>query len=88
MLRILCAAESVANGWQFETWTLQPNSFGFALAGQAFRICREFFLLGLIAVFRGVPWVRGAVEAFDINPSFYVLFIIIIGGLGSVLGHF
>ena len=28
------------------------------------------------------------VEAFDINQSFYVLFIIIIGGLGSVLGAF
>ncbi len=28
------------------------------------------------------------VEAFDINRSFYVLFIIIIGGLGSVLGSF
>ena len=27
-------------------------------------------------------------EAFDINQSFYVLFIIIIGGLGSILGAF
>jgi branched-chain amino acid transport system permease protein len=48
------------------------------------------FYIGVAGALYFNVWLGSAepTEAFDINQSFFVLFIIIIGGLGSILGSF
>ena len=48
------------------------------------------FYVGMAGALYFAVWLGSAepVEAFDINQSFLVLFMIIIGGLGSILGSF
>ena len=48
------------------------------------------FYIGMAGALYFAVWLGSAepTEAFDINQSFLVLFMIIIGGLGSVLGSF
>ena len=48
------------------------------------------FYVGMAGALYFAVWLGSAepTEAFDINQSFLVLFMIIIGGLGSVLGSF
>ena len=48
------------------------------------------FYIGIAGALYFSVWLGTAepTEAFDINQSFFVLFIVIIGGLGSILGSF
>ena len=48
------------------------------------------FYIGVAGALYFNVWLGSAepTEAFDINQSFFVLFIVIIGGLGSILGSF
>ena len=57
-----------------------------ALTGMAFSV--SSFYVGVAGAMAFALWLGSAetAEAFDINVSFQVLFMIIIGGLGSILG--
>ena len=86
--RTSCGGAWVAPGWPFAIVTSRPRSSGSDP-------CPPSSLLSVSALFtaesparRSSSSILGSAEtqAFDINISFLVLFMIIIGGLGSILG--
>jgi branched-chain amino acid transport system permease protein len=71
----------VAGGLYFTVWPLLAKLSAFAVSS---------FYVGVAGGLYFTVWLDAAevTEAFDINQSFLVLFMVIIGGLGSILGSF
>jgi branched-chain amino acid transport system permease protein len=84
--RIWCAAPSAANGWPCATWTWPPGDRHPPHLRQALGLCRQLHrrrgrrALGLCHLGAWEP------AAFSLDRSLQLLFMIIIGGLGSVVG--
>ena len=82
------AAASAGCGWRCATWTSRPRS---SASGRCMPSCRPCGPPSISASPARCGLLRlGSWEplAFDVNRSFQVLFMIIIGGLGTLLGSF
>ncbi len=88
--RTWSAATSAGRGWRSGTWTSPPRSSGSRCFGpSSWRSPSASFYCGVAGALWAFAYL-GSVEpqAFDLNRSFQILFMIIIGGMGSVLGSF
>ena len=77
-------------GWRCATWTSPRSSSASAcFNAKLLAFAVSSFYVGVAGALMVFLWL-GAAEpaAFDINLSFQILFIIIIGGLGSIVGAF
>jgi branched-chain amino acid transport system permease protein len=86
--RTSCAAISAGNGWRSATWTSPPRS---SACGRCTPSSRPFAVSSFLIGVAGAMWAflyLGSWEpaAFSIDRSFQLMFMVIIGGLGSILG--
>jgi branched-chain amino acid transport system permease protein len=85
------AAKNIARGRIGRNWMAIRELIGVRpLIAKLSAFAVSSFYVGMAGALYFAVWLGSAepTEAFDINQSFLVLFMIIIGGLGSVLGSF
>ena len=83
-------AASAARGWRSATWTSRPSSWASSSCRRSSSPsrCRPI-ICGVAGAMMVFLWYGGAeYNVFDINQCFIVLFMVIIGGLGSLIGSF